>query len=135
MEAYQRSEYIETDTRFVVIQVYFKYEQNANYTGIGQEVYEVKGPHTLFLRSIDSSLFQPDLLSNPGSEASYVIYNIALFCVILGTLFFLILNVSPHHTIRLYMFANYLKLMPLETIYTVVLDYVLRFGLFSTKQW
>ena len=39
MEAYQRSEYIDTDTRFVVIQVYFKYEQNANYTGIGQEVY------------------------------------------------------------------------------------------------
>ena len=133
LDAYQRSEYIDADTRFVIIQVYFKYEQGRHYIGIGQEVYEVKGPNSVFFRSIDSSVFQPNLLDNQASKPSYVIYGIALFCIMLGCLFFLVLNVGLLFIIRSFGFANCVEL--LQTVWGVSQKFGARFGQYSTRQW
>ena len=118
----------------MVIQVYFKYEQSVHYFGIGQEVYEVKGQNSVFFRSIDSSIFQPDLLENSSSKPSYMIYSITLFCIICGCLFFVILDVGISLTNRSFGSVKSEEPQRQEASRAVGPKYEGRFSLFSIKR-
>lgn len=99
LDAYSNSSYIDDNSHLLVIQTFFT--DSAQYVGIGQEVYEVQGAGSVRLITIDSVLFQPDLLHRPTTLGSYALYSLALVCVIVGCGFFLIVDVRMKLSVRL----------------------------------